>query len=243
KSGIRDVRVEPSIECLKVKANNCNGGVLGVEKRCDRDLVLDDVIVSANSYKLIEFVRDNKGNIIIFEPKGNFDSYTPVNRDTLSVGAELGEQSITITYTKENVCGGVKSLFFRYPGEESALYYILDIVGYKCVGCGYDISIIGYISLGGTVVEVEPTLVFNTGYGPETKCFEEYEGGNERRRRNLSGVGFAYNEFILTKHEVEDLRVCLTEAKSSGYCESVVHCFYPGWDGDNTECANNKCVY
>tara|TARA_Y100000031_G_C8149699_1_gene351734 strand:+ start:106 stop:603 length:498 start_codon:yes stop_codon:yes gene_type:complete len=109
KSGIKDIKIEPATLCLNIKANNCNGGVLGVENKCDSDLKLNDIIVPANKYQLIEFARDSNGKVVVLAPKGNFDSYNPEDQDTLSYQGKLGELSLTITYTKKNVCGKTKN--------------------------------------------------------------------------------------------------------------------------------------
>ena len=108
KSGIKDIKVEPMMECLNIRANNCNGGILGIENKCDFDLALNNIVISADSYKGIEFARDKRGDVFVLAPKGNFDSYNPVYEDTLSANGMLGGQQLTITYTKKNVCGESK---------------------------------------------------------------------------------------------------------------------------------------
>jgi len=111
KSGIKDIKVGLPVDCLHVKANNCNGGVLGIENRCTADLFLRDVIIPQNSYQLIEFIRDSNGSVVVLAPKGNFDSYNPLDEDTLSVRGLLGDLPLVITYTKKNICGEPKNPF------------------------------------------------------------------------------------------------------------------------------------
>ena len=109
KSGIKDISVEPTIECLELRANNCNGGVLGISNNCNFDLQIDDVIISPDTYKNIELTRNKDGKVVVVEPKGNFDSYNPQNEELLDVSATLGDQIITISYLKKNVCGREKT--------------------------------------------------------------------------------------------------------------------------------------
>lgn len=109
KSTIKDVKIEPPVECLKLRANNCNGGVLGIENRCSEDLEIGGKIIYADSYKLVEFVRDQEGKKFVIEPPGNFDSYNPEDEDLLSVNGTLGEKEVTISYVKKNVCGTSKT--------------------------------------------------------------------------------------------------------------------------------------
>jgi len=125
-SYITDIKVEPAVDrmggCLKVHANNCNGGMLGIENRCDNDLKLGGKIIPANSYKLIEFVRNKEREILVIEPEGNFDSYNPENEDVLTAEGTwliIGEQDITISYTKKNVCGKAK-VYMGKPTEGDA---------------------------------------------------------------------------------------------------------------------------
>ncbi len=108
KSVIKDINAQPTFECLKLDANNCNGGILGIENRCDTDLEIGGKTVHANSYKGIEFVRNREGKIFVTEPGGNVDTYNPEDEDLLSVKGKLGEKEITISYTKKNVCGTAK---------------------------------------------------------------------------------------------------------------------------------------
>ncbi len=109
-SVIENITVEPSSDCLKVDANNCNGGVLEVENRCGADLEIGGKTVPAGTtYQLLEFARNGDGDIYIIEPEGNFDSYCPENEDVLSVKGMLGDEEITISYTKKNICGEAKT--------------------------------------------------------------------------------------------------------------------------------------
>lgn len=105
KSAIRELAVTPAVECLRVSANNCNGGVLGIENKCEDGLELGNITVPAGEYKLIEFVRMRAGNILVIEPLGNPTAYIPEDEDRMSVNGMLGAQEITISYLKKNVCG------------------------------------------------------------------------------------------------------------------------------------------
>jgi len=122
KSFIKDINIEPSVECLKIDANNCNGGVLEIENKCNAGLEIGGKTIAAGSHKLIEFVKNYPGSTFVIELKGNFDSYTPLLEDTLTIEGKLGEQDITLSYLKENVCGDEK---FPKIGE---VYLTMDSV-------------------------------------------------------------------------------------------------------------------
>lgn len=108
KSFIHDASLSPSFDCLHLKPNNCNGGVLGVENKCESDFTLGSVIISAGEYALVELVRSFDGTITVIAPEGNFDSYNPAESDELSVQGALGNEAVTLSYVKENVCGEPK---------------------------------------------------------------------------------------------------------------------------------------
>ncbi|MCK4319133.1 hypothetical protein KAW38_01015 [Candidatus Micrarchaeota archaeon] len=109
KSLIKNITVEPAVACLKVDANNCNGGILGIENKCDVDFKIGGQTIYAHSYQTVEFVRNAEGEIFVIEPHGNFDSYNPEDEDFLSFKGTLGEEEITISYLKKNVCGTAKT--------------------------------------------------------------------------------------------------------------------------------------
>lgn len=122
KSLIKDIKVEPTVECLKVEANNCNGGILEIDNKCADDLEVGSKTVRAGSFRLIEFVRDGAGDIRVIEPEGNPDSYNPEKEDTLSAKGKLGETEVIISYTKENVCGESKMPNIPYLKMEKDVF-------------------------------------------------------------------------------------------------------------------------
>lgn len=97
---IRDVQIEPQIECLKkVAANNCNGGMLEFSNFCEKALIFGDVAI--NDYvNSLDVIRDDAGNWIAVESTGNFTQEI-VEKDTrITLNGTLGDQEVTLSFTK-----------------------------------------------------------------------------------------------------------------------------------------------
>ena len=96
---ITDITIEPKIECLKVNANNCNGGVLGVANNCKDDLKMGEYTVKPSSEKTFEFVRN--GSVVEVKlARGNFAQYNPKSDEALSAVVSVGEVNSTVSYVK-----------------------------------------------------------------------------------------------------------------------------------------------
>lgn len=107
-SVIKDIKVEPAAECLKLHTENCNGAILIIENDCRYDLNIGAKTIYAGSAKAVEFARNKEGKVFVVEIAGNFERYNPEDEDSLSVQGKLGEQTVTISYLKRNVCGTAK---------------------------------------------------------------------------------------------------------------------------------------
>jgi len=105
---IKDIKVEPAAECLKLHSENCNGAILIIENNCENDLNIGGKTIYVGSAKAVEFARSKEGNIFVVELSGNFEQYNPEEEDLLSVEGKLGEKEVTISYLKRNVCGTEK---------------------------------------------------------------------------------------------------------------------------------------
>ncbi len=106
KSFIRDVAVTPTRDCLAVKANNCNGGVLRVDNNCADALNFEGFSVPAGSWTFVEIVEAPATiGMFAIELKGNVACLVPESGASLSASASLGGEELIISYYKENVCG------------------------------------------------------------------------------------------------------------------------------------------
>ncbi|MFH1587563.1 MAG: hypothetical protein ABID38_06935 [Candidatus Diapherotrites archaeon] len=101
-SYITDLRVEPSIPCLSVSVNNCNGGVLEIINDCDENFEIGDALIYSNYNDAIEIVRNPKGQTLVMESNGNYTSYVPDEDIFLSANGNIGEKIISISYVKKN---------------------------------------------------------------------------------------------------------------------------------------------
>ena len=97
---IRDVIIEPEIDCLKkVEANNCNGGILEFSNFCEQPLVFGDLSIGGYVNSL-DVVQDEKDNWIAVQSNGNFSMQT-VEQDTdITLNGTLGDQAVTLSFTK-----------------------------------------------------------------------------------------------------------------------------------------------
>lgn len=100
KSVIKDLRIEPQTPCLRLKVNNCNGGVLEAENTCDDTAYIGGHEFRPSSRFAFEIVRDENGGFSAAPARGNFASYKPAQDESLRVGGVIGNTSITISYTK-----------------------------------------------------------------------------------------------------------------------------------------------
>lgn len=107
-SVIKDIMVEPAAECLKLHSENCNGAILVVENDCDYDLKIGGKTIYAREAKAVELARNKEGEIFVVEIAGNFEQYNPEDENLLSVDGTLGDNDVTISYLKKNVCGTEK---------------------------------------------------------------------------------------------------------------------------------------
>ena len=97
---IRDVQIEPQIDCLKkVEANNCNGGMLEFSNFCGQPLIFGDVAID-NYINSLDVIRDDAGNWIPVESNGNFTREI-VEKDTrITLNGTLGDQKVSLSFTK-----------------------------------------------------------------------------------------------------------------------------------------------
>ncbi len=100
---VRDVTLEPASDCVRITANNCNGGTLVVRNRCEATLRFGEVVFPPASG--LDTVRDDNGNWIAVENGSNFTCEV-VEQDTrVTLTGYLGDQPVTLSFTKsEPLC-------------------------------------------------------------------------------------------------------------------------------------------
>ena len=97
---ILDVQVQPEIECLRIKANNCNGGVLEVYNGCEVVLVLEGHEVLPGDYPAFDLVETGDGAYRLVEVESNFSEYLPDTDRSVTVSGKIDGQALTVTFTK-----------------------------------------------------------------------------------------------------------------------------------------------
>jgi hypothetical protein len=101
KTAILDLQVEPKKDSLIFEVNNCNGGVLEVRNTSNQLLVLGGVEIKASDYVSLDVQeRQSNGFYRLKEISSNFSQYIPVQNEVIKVNGLLGQEQITVTYTK-----------------------------------------------------------------------------------------------------------------------------------------------
>ncbi|MBN1888688.1 MAG: hypothetical protein JW850_11895 [Thermoflexales bacterium] len=99
KTVILDLTIAPENECLVIKANNCNGGVLEVDNSCTETLVLDGVEVPSQARISLDVIEEN-GSYSLVEVNSNFSNYVPAENERLVMTGRLGSQEVRLAFTK-----------------------------------------------------------------------------------------------------------------------------------------------
>jgi hypothetical protein len=97
---ILDLNVEPQIECLEIEVNNCNGGVLDVDNDCQEAYFLEGIEILPSEYAVLDVVEKGVDNYSFIQIYSNFSDFTPQEDRSITVSSYLGEQEITISFTK-----------------------------------------------------------------------------------------------------------------------------------------------
>lgn len=101
KAVIGDLRVEPGEPCLRIRVNNCNGGIVTVENGCRENLTLGDYVIEPSKLgQSFELMRGADGIVQVNRSAGNFGRYRPEADDNLSKEGALGGRKLTVSYTK-----------------------------------------------------------------------------------------------------------------------------------------------
>ena len=97
---IQDLVVEPEVECLRIKANNCNGGVIETYNGCESLLVLGDHEIEPGDYPAFDLVENGDGSFRLVEVDSNFSEYMPVEDKQVTITGFFDDRPLTITFTK-----------------------------------------------------------------------------------------------------------------------------------------------
>jgi hypothetical protein len=91
--------VEPEIACLSIEVNNCNGGVLEVQNRCQEALVIEGVEMPTDQYLTLDVARDN-GRYVPLVTNTNFSDYVPAVDEQVEMLGQLGGREIKLSFVK-----------------------------------------------------------------------------------------------------------------------------------------------
>jgi len=101
KSVIKDLKVEPAIDCLTIEVNNCNGGVLEVTNNCDETFVLGGFEIRPHEYCLgLDVSGKEDGLWVLTKIASNFSVYIPEEDELVELVGSLGNQKIRVSYIK-----------------------------------------------------------------------------------------------------------------------------------------------
>jgi hypothetical protein len=96
---IRDLTVTPETQCLTIRANNCNGGVLELDNRCAAPLALGGMEIAPAESRSADIAVEGD-RIRLQETQGNFAAYEPTADIEVTLSGELGDQQIKVTFIK-----------------------------------------------------------------------------------------------------------------------------------------------
>lgn len=105
---IQDVRLNPEIECLLVRPNNCNGGTFDIENNCEEEVTVEGHRIRPYRYEYspgefthgdysIEVIKTAEG-YVVNKSRGNFATSPPEQDTTFNISGKVGEQIFSLTY-------------------------------------------------------------------------------------------------------------------------------------------------
>lgn len=105
KTIIKNLKVKPPIECLEIRANNCNGGVLEVNNFCNKSVSIDGLEIDPNSgYIYLGVKRENDGYSMVYL-SDNSTVYIPEKDEKIEINGSFQGRNFIITFTKtKNLC-------------------------------------------------------------------------------------------------------------------------------------------
>jgi hypothetical protein len=101
KSAIKDLEVEPAIECLTIEVNNCNGGILEVSNHCNEPFVLGRVEIGPSEYNIgLDVLGKEEGRYLLTRSNSNFSDYIPQENELIELVGTLGDKEVRVSYIK-----------------------------------------------------------------------------------------------------------------------------------------------
>ncbi len=99
-TAIIHLSVDPVVECLKVEADNCLGGLLDVKNSCQESFTLEEIEIPPSVSSTFELVEEDNGQISLIEFQDYHTEYMPdENKSVVFIGM-LGNQEIELKFTK-----------------------------------------------------------------------------------------------------------------------------------------------
>ncbi len=148
KNIIKDIKVEPPMDCIDVGANNCDGGVLSVTNYCEGleigglKLSHEGLVSFEKSFR-IKLIKDENNNTLVknFHTKIDDESF---NHPVISTTGKLGDKKFTLNMKH----GGL------VVDPSSECVYSIDGLKLKCFDCiDFDVSPSFYGNEGVIVIE------------------------------------------------------------------------------------------
>lgn len=99
KTAIVDLQVVSAPDCVQVKINNCNGGVLDVRNDCADPVRLGSVEIQPADSVILDMVETGEA-LELIEISSNFSQYKPGSNRKIEFEGLVGEQMFRLTFTK-----------------------------------------------------------------------------------------------------------------------------------------------
>jgi hypothetical protein len=100
KTVIQDLAVTGGGECLDVRVNNCNGGVLTIENGCEETLVLGEVEIPPGVSRTVDVRPTTGGQFELIRNPSNFSEFIPESNQLIEISGRLGDQMVSISFLK-----------------------------------------------------------------------------------------------------------------------------------------------
>ncbi len=101
---IKDIKIIPRYDCLEVRANNCNNGIIEIGNKCPGILTLEGKDFSNGGAIDIAWIN---GKLVPIDASGNFSFFLPSKDTRVVLNGKYGDEPIEISFTKTAaLCGG-----------------------------------------------------------------------------------------------------------------------------------------
>jgi hypothetical protein len=100
KTIITDMVLEGFPECVQVRVNNCNGGVLEVNNSCSQSLLLDGIEIPAGASYSVDIQPTNDGKFELVPVPSNFSEFIGLTDQNIEITDSVGDQNLLLTFIK-----------------------------------------------------------------------------------------------------------------------------------------------